>query len=120
MKYHPQKYSPKIQFDHENLRIIVQINLTFMVKEKVKPIEHQETQSQDPSQLILYNDEVNSFDYVIETLVDVCLHDPIQAEQCTWIAHYKGKCPVKEGIHTELKPIHDEMSNRGLTVSIDK
>jgi len=91
-----------------------------MVKEKVKPIEHQETQSQDPNQLILFNDDVNSFDYVIETLVDVCLHDTMQAEQCAWIAHYKGKCSVKEGIFSELKPIHDEMSNRRLTVSIEK
>ncbi len=91
-----------------------------MVKEKVKPVENTENQSQNPSQLILFNDDVNSFDYIIETLVDVCLHDPLQAEQCTWIAHYKGKCSVKDGVFSELKPIHDEMSNRGVTVSIEK
>ncbi|MFH1296070.1 MAG: ATP-dependent Clp protease adaptor ClpS [Bacteroidota bacterium] len=91
-----------------------------MVKEKVKPVEHQDNQIQHSNQLILFNDNVNSFDFVIETLVDVCLHDPMQAEQCAWTAHYKGKCAVKEGIFPELKPMHDEMSHRGLTVSIEK
>ncbi|MBL7138496.1 MAG: ATP-dependent Clp protease adaptor ClpS [Bacteroidales bacterium] len=91
-----------------------------MVKEKVKPVEHQDKQTQHLSQLILFNDDINSFDFVIETLVDVCRHDPIQAEQCAWIAHYKGKCAVKEGTFPELKPMHDEMSNRGLTVLIEK
>ncbi len=91
----------------------------FMVKEKVKPVGNTEIQAQDPCQLILFNDDVNSFDYIIEILVDVCLHDPLQAEQCTWIAHYKGKCAIKEGIFSELKPIHDEMGNRGVTVSIE-
>ena len=71
------------------------------------------------SHLILFNDDINSFDFVIETLVDVCRHDPMQAEQCAWIAHYKGKCSVKEGAFSELKPPHDEMGQRGLTVSIE-
>lgn len=93
-------------------------NFILMVKEKVKPVESQENLAQDLSQLILFNDDVNSFDFVIETLVEVCNHDPMQAEQCAWIAHYKGKCPVKEGSFSELKPLHDEMGNRGLTVTI--
>jgi ATP-dependent Clp protease adaptor protein ClpS len=91
-----------------------------MVKEKIKPVGKAKEVSQDTNQLILFNDEVNSFDFVIETLVDVCKHDPMQAEQCAWIAHYKGKCAVKEGYFTELKPLHDEMCNRGLTVAIEK
>ena len=91
-----------------------------MVKEKVKPVKHQEGLAQDISMLILFNDDINSFDFVIETLIDVCRHDPMQAEQCAWITHYKGKCTVKEGLFNELKPMHDEMSNRGLTVSIEK
>ncbi|MFH1161489.1 MAG: ATP-dependent Clp protease adaptor ClpS [bacterium] len=91
-----------------------------MVREKVKPVEHQDDQVREPNQLILYNDEVNSFDFVIETLVEVCQHDSMQAEQCAWIAHYKGKCPVRSGDFLELKPMHHEMSTRGLTVSIEK
>ena len=91
-----------------------------MVKEKVKPVKHQDSVAQNASLLILFNDDINSFDFVIETLIDVCRHDPVQAEQCAWIAHYKGKCAIKEGIFKELKPMHDEMSTRGLTVSIEK
>lgn len=91
-----------------------------MVKEKVKPVNNQEDLAQKVSLLILFNDDINSFDFVIETLIDVCRHDPMQAEQCAWIAHYKGKCAVKEGFFKELKPMHDEMSNRGLTVSIEE
>jgi len=100
--------------------IIVTKKIIRMVKEKVKPVEQHEDRIKEPDRLILYNDEVNSFDFVITTLVDVCKHDYLQAEQCAWIAHYKGKCPVKSGEFNELKPMHDEMSNRGLTVSIEK
>jgi ATP-dependent Clp protease adaptor protein ClpS len=91
-----------------------------MVREKTKPVHNQQEKLDDPHQLILFNDEINSFDFVIETLVDVCKHDPIQAEQCTWIAHFKGQCAIKEGSLKELKPIRAEMERRGLTVSIEK
>ena len=47
--------------------------------------------------LILYNDDFNTFDFVVETLVEVCEHDFMQAENCAWIAHFKGKCAVKKG-----------------------
>jgi ATP-dependent Clp protease adaptor protein ClpS len=69
--------------------------------------------------LILFNDDHNTFDFVIETLIDVCEHDAVQAEQCAMIVHYKGKCAVKSGSHSELKPAFTEMSNRDLTVAID-
>ena len=68
--------------------------------------------------LILYNDDFNTFDFVIETLIDVCEHDYMQAENCAWITHYRGKCAVKKGPLDDLKPRHDEMSNRMLTVEI--
>lgn len=70
-------------------------------------------------ELILFNDDKNSFDFVIQSLIEVCDHDTIQAEQCTYIAHFTGKCAVKSGSLTELKPRFDEMTRRGLTVSID-
>ena len=56
------------------------------------------------NEIVLFNDDVNTFDYVIETLVDVCEHSPEQAEQCSLIVHYKGKCTVKTGEYKDLKP----------------
>ena len=89
-----------------------------MVKEKLKPNPENYEQVSGLKDLILFNDEVNTFDYVIETLIEVCDHDPYQAEQCALIAHYSGKCPVKSGSFDELKPYCDEMTSRELTVSI--
>jgi ATP-dependent Clp protease adaptor protein ClpS len=91
----------------------------FMGKEKVSPLEIQKNQTDENRVLVLYNDEVNTFDFVIETLVEVCKHEPEQAEQCAWIAHFKGKCSVRSGGLDELKPLRMEMQARGLTVSID-
>jgi len=68
--------------------------------------------------LILYNDEVNTFDFVISTLIEVCEHEPLQAENCAWITHYRGKCNVKKGPLDDLKPRYNEMTNRMLTVEI--
>jgi ATP-dependent Clp protease adaptor protein ClpS len=82
------------------------------------PLSNTEEKEGELHSLILYNDEVNTFDFVIETLMDVCEHDFIQAENCAWIAHFKGKCAVKKGPFDDLKPRHDEMSNRTLTVEI--
>jgi len=65
--------------------------------------------------LILFNDDVNSFDYIIESLVEVCDHDPVQAEQCAMIAHFKGKCGIKSGTLTELSPMNNELNNRGIS-----
>jgi ATP-dependent Clp protease adaptor protein ClpS len=90
-----------------------------MVREKLNPLSGNEGESALGKELILFNDNVNSFDFVIETLIDTCDHDQFQAEQCATIAHFKGKCSVKSGSFDELKPAHDEMSRRGLTVSIE-
>lgn len=65
--------------------------------------------------LVLYNDDVNKYDYVVESLIEVCKHDPIQAEQCTFIAHHKGKCDVKNGSLDVLKPMKDELIRRGIS-----
>ncbi len=69
--------------------------------------------------LVLYNDDVNTFDFVIEALIEVCNHDSVQAEQCTYIIHYKGRCTVKSGDYTKLKPMRDALSDRGLSAIID-
>ena len=59
----------------------------------------------DKKDLIVFNDDVNTFDHVIESLIKVCKHKPIQAEQCTLIVHYKGKCQVKRGDYETLEPM---------------
>lgn len=69
--------------------------------------------------LVLYNDEVNTFDFVIESLIEVCQHTPEQATQCTILVHYKGKCTVKSGELSELKPMHQKLLSRGLTSEIE-
>lgn len=89
-----------------------------MTKEKVNPADNTQELEESQKDLILYNDEVNTFDFVIETLVDVCGHEPLQAEQCALITHLNGKCAVKSGTFDELKPPYDEMTNRKLTVEI--
>ncbi|MBD79560.1 MAG: hypothetical protein CL840_11635 [Crocinitomicaceae bacterium] len=68
--------------------------------------------------IILFNDEVNTFDYVIESLIEVCDHDAIQAEQATILVHYVGKCDVKKGDMNKLKPLCGELLRRGLTAEI--
>ncbi len=68
--------------------------------------------------LILFNDDFNSFDFIINSLVEVCHHDIMQAENCAMIAHYKGKCPIKNGTVNDLRPIYVEMINRQITVDI--
>lgn len=69
-------------------------------------------------QIILYNDDVNTFEFVINTLIKVCKHDALQAEQCTYLVHYKGKCSVKRGTYEDLVPICTALLDRGLTAEI--
>ncbi|MCB0791607.1 MAG: ATP-dependent Clp protease adaptor ClpS [Flavobacteriales bacterium] len=69
-------------------------------------------------EIILFNDDVNTFDHVIESLVEVCQHDPVQAEQCAWITHYRGKCSVKRGTFDTLEPRCTALQQRGLSVDI--
>lgn len=70
-------------------------------------------------QIILYNDDFNTFDFVIESLIKVCKHDPVQAEQCTYLVHYKGKCSVKKGPYEVLEPICTALLERNLTAEIE-
>jgi ATP-dependent Clp protease adaptor protein ClpS len=73
----------------------------------------------DQQQLILYNDDFNTFDFVIESLIKVCKHDKIQAEQCTYLIHYKGRCSVKKGSFEELEPMCTALLERGLSAEIE-
>lgn len=68
--------------------------------------------------VVLHNDDVNTFDFVIGCLIEVCKHTLEQAEQCTLLVHYKGKCTVKTGSLDLLKPIHQSLLEKGLTSEI--
>lgn len=69
-------------------------------------------------QIILHNDDFNTFDWVIESLVDICEHSPHQAEQCALIVHFNGKCDVKTGALKDLKPRCSALLDRGLSAEI--
>ena len=69
--------------------------------------------------LILFNDDVNLFEHVMESLIDVCDHTSEQAEQCALIAHLKGKCDIKHGEYSYLEAMHDGLAVRGLSSTID-
>lgn len=68
--------------------------------------------------LVLWNDDVNTFDFVIASLIEICKHTLEQAEQCTILVHYKGKCTVKTGSLELLEPMHEKLISRGLTSEI--
>ena len=86
---------------------------------KTRKKEAEQAQDEEKRILILHNDDFNTFDFVIESLQDVCGHSKEQAEQCALIAHFKGSCDVKRGAFKDLKQIYEVLSNRFLTVTID-
>lgn len=87
-------------------------------KEKVRErVSVQEVTAKN-NEIIVYNDDVNTFDHVIETLMRVCEHTPEQAEQCSLIVHYNGKCTVKTGSITKLKPQCTQLLEAGLSAEI--
>ncbi|MCA6066152.1 ATP-dependent Clp protease adaptor ClpS [Chryseobacterium sp. RG1] len=68
--------------------------------------------------LVLHNDDIHTFDYVIDSLIEICKHTLEQAEQCTMLVHFKGKCTVKTGSLDLLKPMHEKLLSRELTSEI--
>jgi ATP-dependent Clp protease adaptor protein ClpS len=70
------------------------------------------------NEIVVFNDDVNTFDHVIETLISVCDHTPEQAEQCSLIVHYKGKCTVKTGEYKDLEPRCTGLLSAGLSAEI--
>ena len=72
----------------------------------------------DVRDLMVFNDDVNTFDHVIKTLVKVCKHSAEQAEQCAMIIHYKGKCSVKKGHLTDLKPMKNAICEAGIDAKV--
>ena len=92
--------------------------LTLGTKEKISEELLLEEDVQKQSEIILFNDDVNTFDHVISTLIDVCDHTPEQAEQCSLIVHYNGKCTVKTGEYEDLKPRCSKLLQAGLSAEI--
>ncbi|HRO75505.1 MAG TPA: ATP-dependent Clp protease adaptor ClpS [Crocinitomicaceae bacterium] len=76
-------------------------------------------QAVEQRDLIVYNDDFNTFDFVIESLVEVCKHELEQATQCTYIIHFKGKCQVKRGSFKSLKTMCAALLERGITAVIE-
>ena len=70
------------------------------------------------NEIVLFNDDVNTFDFVIDSLISICEHTDEQAHQCTLIIHYKGKCIVKTGELSDLKPRCSKLLELGLSAEI--
>ena len=89
----------------------------------IRPLDQQDTDvltdTDEPCNLIVWNDEVNTFEWVIETLMEVCGHSAEQAEQCAYIIHYQGKYAVKNGTYDDLKPECDAITDRGIGATIE-
>lgn len=88
-----------------------------------KPLQFAETDvdvmNEEPCSLVVWNDEVNTFEWVIETLVQVCGHSNVQAEQCAYLIHYKGKYAVQTGAFDELKQNCDAITERGIGATVE-
>ena len=85
-----------------------------------KEVDHENEQKQKNNRiLVLHNDDYHTFDYVIDALIEVCKHDIHQAEQCTLLVHYKGKCDVKKGSFSYLRPMKNALVLKELKATID-
>ncbi len=89
-----------------------------MTKEKKKEEVEILEQEVNQHEIVLFNDDIHTFDYVIDSLIEVCEHTLVQAEQCTYLVHYKGKCAVKTGEYEELKLRCTKLLDLGLSAEI--
>lgn len=89
------------------------------MKSSPKKQENIHISSKKNNCLVLHNDSKNTFEYIIESLVDLCHHDPYQASQCALIAHYKGKCDIKKGMIEDLELLVKSFTKRGIVVTIE-
>ena len=77
------------------------------------------TKTTSPFQIVVWNDDVNTFEWVIETLVEICGHTHEQAEQCAYIIHFNGKYAVKTGTYEDLRPMCDAILDRGIGATLE-
>jgi len=94
-------------------------NLSIDTETMVETIEKNLTKKEGTRAIVMYNDNVNTFDHVISCLVDYCKHTETQAEQCALFVHHHGKYAVKGGSFDDLKPIAEALLENGLTVEIE-
>lgn len=89
------------------------------MKEKTLHKDNKQSTRGEKYSLILYNDEINTFDHVIKSLVEVCGHDSVQAEQCALIVHLKGRCEIKSGIKEVLNAMSRSLNAKGLNSKVE-
>lgn len=87
-------------------------------RQQTNPEEDLLVKDSDVYELVVFNDDVNTFDHVIQALIDICNHSPEQAEQCTILIHYKGKCTVKSGPMDDLAPMRNSIVMRGINAEV--
>lgn len=90
-------------------------NSSYAVETEVDEIVDLDSILDEGNEVVLFNDDHNTFDFVIETLMDLCDHNEVQAEQCAVLVHYKGQCSVKKGGYDSMLGISREMNRRGLS-----
>jgi len=95
------------------------LKILYQLEEDKREEVLETTSDEDINDLIVYNDDVNTFDHVINTLVKVCKHTAEQAEQCTLLVHYKGKCAVKKGSFVDLIPYREGIVDAGINAEIE-
>jgi len=88
------------------------------MKERTLHKDDKLNRGREAGSLILYNDDINTFDHVIKSLVEVCGHDPVQAEQCALIVHFKGSCEVKTGMPEVLNAMSRSLNLKGLNSKV--
>jgi len=93
--------------------------MTQRLHEKPLIWDSSESKSAEAHYLVLYNDDFNTFEFVIESLIEVCDHSAEQAEQCATITHYKGKCEIKKGLKKDLQPMQIALIKRNLKALIE-
>jgi ATP-dependent Clp protease adaptor protein ClpS. len=89
------------------------------MKEKTLHKDDKLKSGSESGSLILYNDDINTFEHVIKSLVEVCGHDAVQAEQCALIVHFKGSCEVKLGIVEVLNAMSRSLNAKGLNSKVE-
>ncbi len=92
------------------------MNSSYLEEELSHVLE--DIKDEDLKDLVVFNDDINTFEHVINTLIKVCKHSPEQAEQCTWIIHYKGRCCVRKGSILELKPMKETILDHGINAAV--
>lgn len=112
-----------ILISYKNTNFVIQkytINMRGLPSPEIEVIEEVDIDLENIKlwELVVINDDVNTFEYVIDTLMEVCGHSPEQAEQCTVIIHYKGKCGVKSGDYDEIVAMRTEICRRGISAEV--